>query len=1222
MIIVSVILQLLIIPGFFPATARAVEYYVTPTSPPNPACRNGHPCYTLQQYGQSTSHFFTEGKGNITLLFINGTHYLRNQKISFHNLDNLVIGAAMLESGSNNKSSVTVRMTRKRYNFKIKNVLSLRIEDIEFATFGSHRENRVIFIENIRTVLLQNVCFKSCPLLISYAGSFKNSSTEPVTKRVQSFESASLPLITVTIEHCQTTKNSISIRLDHSNRLVIRKSAIRMLVNITDCTILQSSGSGLSLYANGGLSSLNLNIQRTIIAQNENGILLDTRSKRLMKINIHQCSISNNTNTGLLLKGWNVNILKVDVQNSTISSNQNGAMFIQTENKCNCSHVIVQNCIIEKNFLTSSANRATGLKKSAAGISLWSEQKQTYVIIENVTFRENHDHSSQPIILQLLNSQRVTIKDSEFVDNHGSSIQAHFSKVILSGSLSFKGNIAFRGAGLSLLHSTVVIENNTNVDFINNRVEHVGGAIFILELPLAFKIKPTGQCFYQLPEVRMMSDVSSITSGITFYNNTSANGGDDIFGAALNDRCSISDGTGVKSVSITKLFHFHTLPRGYSSSISSDPKRVCLCDESGVPQCVNISFIFLNQTRYPGETFNLSLVLVGDEYGSVSGTVYASLLQGEDSVYSLNANQQSQEVGFKKCNDLEYSIHSTKRRETLVLTAHKVSIDIYGDIDKMKSYIVNTENPGSAERLIATPIFVNVTLEDCPLGFQLANNSLSCQCIITLANAGIENCEISNHTGFIFRSGTVWIMASFSGNESNGVVVHDSCPYHYCKEQNVPVDLRYPDTQCALDHSGILCGGCPPNLSLAVGSNLCLPCSNNNNVALFVFFVAAGFLLVIFIKVLDLTVAKGTINGLIFYSNIVWAYQSVLFPAQDSDNLALQFLRAFLAWINLDFGIETCFIQGLDAYWKTWLQFAFPVYVWLVVGFIIVTSHYFSFVAKLFGNNSVPVLATLFLLSYAKLVRNCITVLGFVTLHYPDHTSVVWTFDGNLPYFGLKHSLLFVVALMALLFLWLPYISTLLLVPWLKRIAKFKPQCWINRWKPFYDAYYGPLNDKHHYWVGLLLIIRGIFLVVFFTTSATAPNINILTMILTPSVLLLTTSYLGNVYKNKLLSLLENSFFVNMIFLGSGILCVKTFNGSKEVIIHVSVWFTFVQFVCIVVFHICSLAKKSCCKRLFLVCPKNNKSTNRVKLEEIRTNQRNHWQLRESLLEESYTSSL
>ena len=42
-----------------------------------------------------------------------------------------------------------------------------------------------------------------------------------------------------------------------------------------------------------------------------------------------------------------------------------------------------------------------------------------------------------------------------------------------------------------------------------------------------------------------------------------------------------------------------------------------------------------------------------------------------------------------------------------------------------------------------------------------------------------------------------------------------------------------------------------------------------------------------------------------------------------------------IAWVNLDFGIEICFYNGMDTYSKTWLQFVFPVYIWVLVGLMI-----------------------------------------------------------------------------------------------------------------------------------------------------------------------------------------------------------------------------------------------------------------------------------------------
>lgn len=167
-------------------------------------------------------------------------------------------------------------------------------------------------------------------------------------------------------------------------------------------------------------------------------------------------------------------------------------------------------------------------------------------------------------------------------------------------------------------------------------------------------------------------------------------------------------------------------------------------------------------------------------------------------------------------------------------------------------------------------------------------------------------------------------------------------------------------------------GGCPPNLSLALGSSQCLPC-NNYGIALFLIFIVAGIVLVLFIKVLDLTVSRGTIYGLIFYANVIWLHRVIFFPSghQHVDPRLQQFfqvVKVFIAWLNLDLGIETCFFEGLDAYGKAWLQFVFPIYLWFIAGVIIMVCRYSTRATKIFGNNAVSVLATLLLMSYTKLL--------------------------------------------------------------------------------------------------------------------------------------------------------------------------------------------------------------------------------------------------------------
>ena len=122
--------------------------------------------------------------------------------------------------------------------------------------------------------------------------------------------------------------------------------------------------------------------------------------------------------------------------------------------------------------------------------------------------------------------------------------------------------------------------------------------------------------------------------------------------------------------------------------------------------------------------------------------------------------------------------------------------------------------------------------------------------------------------------------------------------------------LDNPDEQCAFHCSGILCGACQHNLSHVLGSSNCEQCSSLWLISLIPAFAIVGIVLVAFLMFLNLTVSVRTINGLIFYANIVRANQAVFFP----HNINNSFLSWFIAWMNLDLGFEICFYNGLNAY--------------------------------------------------------------------------------------------------------------------------------------------------------------------------------------------------------------------------------------------------------------------------------------------------------------------
>ena len=276
------------------------------------------------------------------------------------------------------------------------------------------------------------------------------------------------------------------------------------------------------------------------------------------------------------------------------------------------------------------------------------------------------------------------------------------------------------------------------------------------------------------------------------------------------------------------------------------------------------------------------------------------------------------------------------------------------------------------------------------------------------------------------------------------------------------------------------------------------------------------------------------------------------------------------------------------AYTKTWQQFIFPLYIWSLVGLIIIVSDYSSKVARLFGSNPVAVLATLFLLSYAKLLRTIIAALFFTFLDYPNEVQVaVWLYDGNIKYLHGKHIVLFLVASLTLLFLFLPYTLLLTVGQWLQAKSNHRLFYWINkpRIKPFLDAYQAPYKDQHRYWTGLMLCLRcALFLVFAFNTQAD-PSLNLLAISSVAFGLTVVKQYTGVVYKKLHIDILEVSFIVNLGILAIATYYVKLAGAvSQAAVSYTSVSVAFTTFVGVLLYHTYQQAWPKLQQRIHQLC--------------------------------------
>ena len=777
-----------------------------------------------------------------------------------------------------------------------------------------------------------------------------------------------------------------------------------------------------------------------------------------------------------------------------------------------------------------------------------------------------------PILIAAYNNITIT-GNTTFSNKHETAVTAYTSLVTLSsGQLSFVNNTGTKGGAMALYSSTLNIARGTSVYFHRNRAREVGGAIYVSKTYNPFET----ECFYQL----LNYTNSSKAYGLVFEANTAEKGGDHIYGVNMKADCAVAYykhssygwvGETIRSYQAMNLFF--TFVTSSVSSISSDPRGICPCDAGGLPQCANsISDIYLNHSVSPGETFTLSVVIVGGSFGTTTGTVYADFLPSKNqNVPSLKSNYQHAQwiTNNTVCSELQYTVYSQNNWELLYLTSTSASErrvrEALGKKEELVTDIANYNHIGNiSNTLLTTPIFMNITLLPCPMGFSLQGDPPKCDCYLSTSPELIEMYDVNcSAFGIISWNGELWIGMQ---KESGTIDINSQCHSGYCKLGLKTIYFQNnTDTRCAFNRAGRLCGGCKGNYSLAIGSSHCIHCPNNNNLALLLFFAAAGFLLVFFISALNLTVTQGWINGLIFYANIVWAYQSILFQDESKPNALILFGKTFVAWLNLDFGIKTCFYNGLDAFWKTWLQYVFPFYI---AGLFIIGLRYSSNLSKLFGGRSVPTLATLLFLSHTKLLRTIIMSLELAHLtNYPSNlTQYVWSIDGRLDYGHFPHITLLLAALACLLFLWLPYTMLLLLMQWMRRTSYSKASKWITKYKPVIDAYFAPLKDQHHYWFGVLLLIRGVLLLISSLTVNINPAVSLFLLLVVATLLLCYMNY-KQVYKRKSVLILESAFLINLLFLTGGTMYYykDVGGGQRAALVYISIGIAFVKFCGIIV---------------------------------------------------------
>ena len=888
----------------------------------------------------------------------------------------------------------------------------------------------------------------------------------------------------------------------------------------------------------------------------------------------------------------------------------------------------------------------------------------------NFSVLNNRGHKGGGILLTesflFLHGECTFLNNS--VNDSGGAVSAQKSNIQFSGHTVIQGNEARIGGGVFLGRSSIEYRSNF-LSFINNTAHSKGGGVYFDQTSTLHIVKEKmecendmwycvtnpdewllltfdgnsakqggalyvndnyadtcysggthecSECFIQTVAAYVRcSDWNSTEpnfANINFVNNTATDNGSLLYGGLL-DRCRVDAYAELKP-------KFGDNPFGYfegmcrtaisGTEVSSDPVRICFCDDNYIADCRKEAPNYPNIQR--GVMFTVAAVIVDQMDKPVNGSVVTSL-SSESS--RLLSKEQSKQTLWGHCTDLEFTIFSADESEIL---------NLYADG-------LYTEGPCTDRGISLAKVGVSFT-PDCPVGFTLSESSLECGCDHILKD--FADCIIENQT--ILRRGNVWISAwnanasdwSVTNNQSDGindtnsrVFVHQYCPYDYCyppTQEGVLIDLNYEngsDGQCTFHRSGLLCGCCDTEngYSLTLGSSRCEICTNDLvRLYIIILFGLAGIVLVILMMFCNLTLASGTLNGLLFYANIVIANRSIFFPFQS-------FLTVFVSWLGLNLGIATCFFNGMNSIWKVWLQILFEVYL-MILMFIIVQMGRSVKVSTFFHKynlHPVNTLATLVMLSYEKLCRNIFSFVATIELVYPDNsTNTVWLYDPCLKY-ELKHHL--PLAIIAACIVITGVIFNLVLLFNKVIIAR----CRSVYFNSFMVAFYAPFKPKHQYWVGLLLLIRNIsYLISEVLNAGKNPSTNLhFIFSLVVGLLLIKFFYVsmpnfkhislacmkgifhqrnestapsdlterdgegvkldkaavkikhvkerGIVYKNPYLDILETSFLVNLLVLTYFTLYLMEGNQvGQGIVFNISSAIVLITFVGILIYHTCT----------------------------------------------------
>ena len=651
-------------------------------------------------------------------------------------------------------------------------------------------------------------------------------------------------------------------------------------LTVTNSTFQNNSATEVGGVLYGRLSNLTVtdNTFQNNSATSNGGVLYGWGSTLTVTNNTFQNN-SATSNGGVLF----VMFCSLTVMNNTLQSNSadfGGILSVSGSNLITVTDNTFQNnsatsnggvLAVRDSSLTVTDNTFQNNSAEAGGVLYVADSNLT---VTDSIFQNNSARYGGGLYVHNTDITGNVILTNNLATEEGGGMYISRSTVTFTGNTTIMNNSAIDGNGGGLLlsgESQFYMQPNALVSFISNSAKSSGGAIMIAETnPLAYctasRLQSDSDCFFQIKKLEKHKigyypnsfQLQSIINGLKigmYFDNNSAEAGADLYGGSV-DNCIVKnlDTTSCLNCSSGDVFNDITTSRLKTLDISSDPLYICTCSGHRL-DCTTGSYH--PEPVYPGGTLEIPVIARGQRNGSTSAVI--EVISPPNSNITLTQDVRNIR---STCTTLKYIVQSSEEN-----TIQHTALYVQGPcLPTMPNTLIPT---------MSNTLKIFVKILNCPSGFQLSDTQPICVCTERLQHF-TNSCLVDDRTIHRMKHTQFWVGYDYN---SDGVILHPYCPFDYCTSEEIYLAVDNSDKQCNYNRSGLLCGRCRDNLSLALGSSRYLQCSNSY-LSLLAAFAFAGIALVLLLLVLRLTVAAGAINGLIFYANIVEVNSAIFFQTQ------------------------------------------------------------------------------------------------------------------------------------------------------------------------------------------------------------------------------------------------------------------------------------------------------------------------------------------------------